>query len=139
MVVDHPDGLHERVTHRGADKLESAFLEVFAHGVALGRRPGLAAALERFAADKLPDIFIEASILTLDLKERFRVLDHGVDFEFVAHDRFVLKQLAPFFGVIFRDLAGIEVIERAPVTFALLENREPAQARLSTFQIEHLE
>ena len=36
MVVDHPSGLHMRVTDRRADELESAVLQVFTQRIRLG-------------------------------------------------------------------------------------------------------
>ena len=74
VVVDHADGLHKGVADGGADEFEAAFLEVFAHGVALRRGGGrfavvLPAVDDGPPPDKAPDIGIKAPELGLDFEE----------------------------------------------------------------------
>ena len=37
VIVDHADGLHERIAYRRADEFEPAAKQVFAHGLRLAR------------------------------------------------------------------------------------------------------
>src|ERR1051325_11084608 len=60
MIIDHPDGLHERVANRGADKFEPPGFQLPAHGIGLGcarrnRVRSLRRILLRKPFDELPD------------------------------------------------------------------------------------
>ena len=64
MVVDHADGLHERIADDGADEGEPPSLEVFAHGVGFRRPAGnvfmcFPMIHHRVPSDESPDVLIE--------------------------------------------------------------------------------
>ena len=93
MVVNHPDRLHERITDRRPDKLESAFEQVFAERVgdlrARGNRlAGLS--FQWLAVYKPPHVFIEAAKLLLHFEKRSGVSHGGIDLESIANDAFVV-------------------------------------------------
>lgn len=85
MIVYHADSLHKRVHDGWPDKVKPSSLEVLTEGAGFRR-------LSRYlpeatpvvyygaAADKIPDVGIEASKLFLDCQELARVLDCGIDF-----------------------------------------------------------
>src|SRR5919197_320301 len=73
VVVDHADGLHERVADGRTDEPEAARLEVLAHGPGLrrlggdiGERPP--AVLDRPTLDEPPQVRIESSQFPSDLQ-----------------------------------------------------------------------
>src|SRR6185295_10114031 len=70
VVVDHPDGLHERIANRRSDEAEAARQEILAQRVGFGGSRGkisqrLAPVLDRPSANEPPDILIERSELAL--------------------------------------------------------------------------
>ena len=85
MIVHHSHRLHEGVANSGADELESAFKEVFAHGIGFRCARwdffvGTPAIPDGLTANKTPDVLIESAELLLDCKERLCVLDRSIDF-----------------------------------------------------------
>src|SRR5439155_1294656 len=86
MVVDHSNGLHERITNRAANELEATSLEILAHGVRLwghrrnflDRLPGV---LFRFVADEAPDVSVKRAELPLNGQDRLAVLNGGFDLQ----------------------------------------------------------
>ena len=118
VVVDHANRLHERVDNRRTDKIEPAFLQVFAYYIGFFGSCGkffkiTQTALERFMPDKFPDVTFERAKLFLDFEERGRVADGRFDLQAVAHDAFVGKKLADFLRTVVDDPGGVEVVERA--------------------------
>src|SRR6185503_15138131 len=93
----------------------------------------------RPSADEIPEEDGEAAELPLDLQERLGVADRGADLQTVPHDPRVAEQLRDLSGAIPRHAPRIEPIERLAVVPALSEDGLPAQARLGSFQDEHLE
>src|SRR5438093_2094586 len=80
VIVDHSRCLHERVTDRRPHEPKAARLQVPAQcprGLGLGRHlpRRLPRALNRLAADKPPDVRVEAAVLPLHLEKRPRVRD----------------------------------------------------------------
>ena len=80
MVVDHADGLHERIADDGADEGESPSLEVFAHGVRFRRPAGnvficFPMIHHRVPSDESPKVFIERTEFLLNGEKRFGVPD----------------------------------------------------------------
>jgi hypothetical protein len=76
MVVDHAGGLHVGVADRAADEPEAALFQGLAHCVRFrcdGRHLARLAPSVRFgaAADKLPDVVVEAAELALYCEKRF--------------------------------------------------------------------
>ena len=80
VVVDQPGRLHISVADGGANKVETAFAQVFAHrlrsfglgGYVGHTTPGI---LHGLATDKLPQIGIEAAKFLLYPDKRLRILD----------------------------------------------------------------
>ncbi len=72
-------------------KLKPRFAEIFAHGVGLRCAGGqvfraMQASLQRFAANELPDIAVEAPECFLYSEECVRVLNCRPDLQPVAHN-----------------------------------------------------
>jgi hypothetical protein len=141
VVVYEPGGLHESVANGTADKVESTFAEVFAHGIGFGARrwdvvqvlrvvdPGL-------SADKLPDIAVKRAEFLLDAQECSGICDGGEDFQTITNDAGVLHQRIKLALAVACDECGIEVIERLPIGHALSQDCVPTQPRLGTFEDE---
>src|SRR5271167_2703887 len=78
VVIYHSRGLHEGVADSRAYEVETALLQVFAHGIGFRRqgwkpRPQPPGVHSRFAANKLPDVAIERAELLLNCQERLRI------------------------------------------------------------------
>src|ERR1700730_8345476 len=120
MVVHEPAGRHESGADSRPDKAKAALLQIPAHRVRLrgggrdvSQRPPPAA--QRLAAHESPDIAVERAEFLLYAQQRLRVRDGRVDLEAVAHDAFVLEQLAALRLAERGDLAGLASREGAPV------------------------
>src|SRR2546422_4013366 len=97
VVVDQADGLHEGVTDSGTDKFEAALTQVCAQGVGFACLRGdlpqvFPGVFDWPAADKAPEIGVEAAEFLLHGQEGFGVLNGGGDFEPVADDARVGEQ-----------------------------------------------
>src|SRR5204863_9440639 len=97
VVINHPDGLHEGITDRRADELETALEQVAAERIGFGglRRQNLegsSAIHNRRAADKAPEIRVEAPALIAHRQERLRVASGAFDFQTVSYDARILQQ-----------------------------------------------
>ena len=91
MIVDHADGLHEGVANGAADKLEAAFLEIFAHGLGFASLvghflDGLPSVLLGLMANKFPNVSIKSAKLVLNGQKCFGVLYGGIDLKGVSND-----------------------------------------------------
>lgn len=144
MIVDHSDGLHEGVNDGGADELEASSFEILAEGIRFGSggrqsRPALVAFSERRASDEFPAVGIKGAEFGLNLKKRFRIADGGADLPLVSNDVFVLHEAAHIAGLKLGDFLRVEVVEGFSVAVAALENGEPAQSGLGSFQNEVFE
>lgn len=85
MVVDHADGLHERIADDGADEGESPFFKVFAHGVGFRRPAGNVSICfpmihHRVPSDESPNVLVERTEFLLNGEKRFGVLDSRLYF-----------------------------------------------------------
>src|SRR5262249_44067557 len=144
VVVHHAGGLHESVADRRAHESEASPEQIPAHRprrVGLGRAVAMSAprVLRRVAADELPDVGIEASVLALHRQERPRIGDRGVDLRPVADDALVVHEPAyPRRGVA-RDLLRVESVERLPVRLALSQDGGPAEPGLGALEDQKLE
>jgi len=139
VVVHHARGLHEGVANRGADERESAFLQIFAHGVGLrGARGDLLRSAPGIhdwrSANKLPDVGVERSEFFLRLEKCFCVFHGGGNLQAIADDAGVVHQALHLAVVVARDLVGIEAVEGGAIVFTLLQNSVPAQAGLRAFE-----
>ena len=143
MVIDHACGLHEGTADGGADEVEAAFFQVFAHRIGLrgARRnfPSQATGVyQRLASDKPPDVTIERAELVLHRQKRLGVPYCRRDLQPVADDSLIAQQPFGLAAVIAGDLLCIEPIKGGAIIFALLQNGVPAQAGLRPFQNKEL-
>lgn len=79
MVIDHPDGLHERVHDRRTDKIEPAFFQILAYYIGFFGSCGkffkiTQTVLDRFLPDEFPDVALECAELFLNFEERGRYI-----------------------------------------------------------------
>src|SRR5208283_3243910 len=91
MIVDHADGLHERVTNGGADEAKTAGLQILAQRIRFRRaRRNLPRRLPiiflRTPANKLPNVAVERSELPLHCKKRRRNRNRRRNLQTVAHN-----------------------------------------------------
>jgi hypothetical protein len=75
----------------------------------------------------------------LNCEETARVRDRRFNFLAVTDDACVLQQFFDGARREARDLRGVEIRERAPVTLAFAQDRPPAQAGLRCLEHEELE
>jgi hypothetical protein len=87
----------------------------------------------------LPDVTVEAPEFVLHDKKSFCVLYRRFDFQPIAYDTGIAEEFLDFARVVASDFAWIEVVKGSPVILALLQNGDPAQARLCTFEDKELE
>ena len=143
MVVDHAGRLHQRVTDGRADEFESAFNQIPAHcvGFDCSRRQlshSSPTILFRFAADKTPEVSVEAAKLFPDREKRFRILDRRRNFQPVAHDAGVAEQPFHIARAVARDLFRAKTVERLAIVLPFFENRRPAQPGLRALEDQKL-
>src|SRR5687768_7331982 len=144
VVVDESHRLHEGVTDRRADELESPPEEIAAesvrfHGTGRNLPERTPATHERRSANEVPDIGVEAAELLLNGKEGLRISNSAFDLEAVANNPRVPQQPLHSRRREPRNLRRIEVQERITITLALLQNGLPAEAGLRSFQGQELE
>src|SRR5882672_7224809 len=77
--------------------------------------------------DEPPAVGVKAAELFLDFEKRTSIAHRGLDLHAVA-DNLRISQKAPglFLGIA-RYPLGIEVVERPPITFPLLQHKRPVQ------------
>src|SRR4051812_26068933 len=137
VIVDHADGLHERVTDRRADELETALREILTQRIGDRRARGdrlSALSPQRLAVDKAPHVVVETSELALHFAESLRVGDRGIDLQSIANDAGVVHQCGDFPFVVPGDLRGIETVKRAAIVVALVQDRLPTETSLRAFE-----
>src|SRR5262249_22352272 len=144
VVVDHADGLHERVTDRRAHEGEPALAERPAEGVRLRGLvrhllDGAPAVASWPPAHHCPHEPVETLAAGPESEDGARVLDRSADLPLVADDARIGQEPAhgplPEGG----DPARHEPRERTPVAGALPEDGQPREAGLGAFEDEHLE
>src|SRR5947209_12924369 len=126
MVVYHADRLHKGIADRGANKIKTATLEIFTHGVGFRcsrweLTQGLPGIQPRLAPDELPDIAIECGELFLHSQECLCIGDGGFNFEPVADDAAIMHQLLHLPAVITRDALRMESGECFSIVLPLVE------------------
>ena len=89
--------------------------------------------------DKAPEEGVEGTEFLLDLQYGAGIGDRGRDLEAVADDAAILQQAFALGRAIGGDRGDIEVGVSATVVFPFLQDRQPAQTRLCSFEDEHLE
>ena len=125
MIVDHAGRLHQRVANCRAHELESAPQQIAAHCVGFLSprryvRHAPPSILYRFAADKAPEVSVEAFLLFQQREKRFCVRDRGCDLQSVSYDSGVAEQPLHFARAIAGDLFRAESIERFPIVLSFL-------------------
>src|SRR5205823_8194203 len=126
------------------DELEAAREQILAQCVGFGRagrnvaqrRPMIDT---RCATHEPPDVGVERAELLPDAEERARVADRALDLEAVADDAGILQQTFDARRREPRDARRIELGECPAVIVALLEDRGPAESRLSALERQELE
>src|SRR6516162_677135 len=121
VIVHQAHSLHERVTDGRAHESESAPRQILAHGVGLGRArrdllqasPGVRF---RLAADKLPDVRIEAAEFPLHGQECLCVCNCGRDLQPVADNAGIGQQSFNSPLVVTCHPGGLELVKGGPET-----------------------
>src|SRR3979490_533601 len=143
VIVHDPDRLQERVHDGRAHEAKAAFHEVprnlVAERRARGHRAAARAVDDRLTRDIPPQVAVKVAELTLHREERPRIADGGLDLQAVTHDAGIAAQGRAAACIKARDLARLEVGERAAVADALAQDGRPRQARLRALEGEHLE
>src|ERR1700683_1024284 len=144
VLIHNPHCLHEGMTNSRTDKTEASKLQVFAHVIAVHRRCGEAAKVQRPAAQhpavgELPDISVERTRALADFQIRAGVADESVPLQPISDDARVLHQALALRRAVPGHGLGIEVVERLTIGLALAEHGEPAQASLRTLETQHFE
>src|SRR5262245_53812165 len=101
VVIDHADSLHERIADRRTYEFEAASPQVLAKCVRFRRRRGNflrrpPLVLYRPAADKIPNIRVEAAELLLHGEKLPGVLNGGFNLQPVPNYPWICKKLADF-------------------------------------------
>ena len=104
VLVHDAHRLHEGVADGRADEAESPLFEVFAHRIAVRRRFGHAAKMQRSAAQhlavrELPDVVVERTGSFADLEIGARVCDEGLDLQPVPDDARISQQALTLGGL----------------------------------------
>ena len=89
VIVDQACRLHVRIHDRTAHELEAALLEVFAQRIGFRRSRWyvtvfLEAALDRLAADEVPDVFAETTEFLLHGQEGPGIADRRPNLESIS-------------------------------------------------------
>jgi hypothetical protein len=144
VIIDHAHCLHEGIADGRPDEFETSAQQISAQGIRLRRaRRNL---LERSppvhprcATDKAPHVGIKTPELVLYRKEGHRIAHGTLDLESVANNARIPEQALDSGRPEAGHCRGIETGEGAPIGFALLEYRLPAEASLRTLERQELE
>ena len=118
VIVHHADGLHEGVADRGADELEAAAEEIFAHSVGLrgvgGNLLRLRQAFRRgWPSTNCQMILIERAEFRANPKNGLSHWHRRSDFKPVANDAGIREEPGDFLRAIAGDLFGNELSNAA--------------------------
>ncbi len=141
MIVDHTNGLHERVANRRADEREAPAFQVLTHGIRNRRVAGNVAWRfpsigERPAINECPNILIKVADLFLDQQKNLRIGNGRLNFKPVPNDTGVGQQASYFSCVVSGDRCRVEMIKGHTERFTFLQNRVPTQPGLRPFKNE---
>src|SRR5580704_19616049 len=108
MIIDHADGLHERVANGSPDKTKAARLQILAQRVGFRRAcwnlpRRLPIVFLRAPAHELPNVTVERSELMLHRKKRDSIRNRSRDLQAIAHDPGVAQKRVHFTLVVPRD------------------------------------
>ena len=144
MIVDHSDGLHECVANCCSDKTKAAALKVRTERIGFCS-PGwnfpecIPPVHFRSTTHEGPNIGVESSKFLLNFQERLRVAHGGFDLQSVSDYAGIQHQFLDSCPSKSGNDGRIEVAERFPVIFALVQNGLPAQSCLRAFENQKLE
>ena len=141
MIVDHANGLHERITNRRADEREAPAFQVSTYGIRNRCVAGnvawrLPAVGDRSAVNECPNILVKAADLLLDQKKSLRIGNGRLNFKPVPNDTGVAQQALYFSCVVPGDCRRVKVIKGRPEGVTLLKNGVPTQPGLRPFKDE---
>src|SRR6266508_4109975 len=144
VVIDHTDGLHERVADRRSDEPEPSLLQVLAHGPRLrslgwGVRQTPPRVLHRHLVDERPQVLGERPDIRPDRQHRPSIGDRRIDLRPVPDDARIPHQSLDLPPIEPGDLGRIEPRERVPVPLPLVQDGLPRQPRLRALERQHLE
>lgn len=146
MVDHHSHGLHHGVARGRSHKAKAPFLEVLAHGLALGACAGRLGNTANggiqngFAMDKGPEKVGKTALLFLNFQHALGIVDDGLDLSAMAHNSFrriisLLVDDAFDIAVCHSGHHGrVKIAKRAPVGPALAQYGPPRQSALGAFQ-----
>ena len=97
------------------------------------------AVVDGLTANEGPDELGEASSFLLQVKHGPGIANGGIDFLTAAYYVGVFQHLLDFLVAVLGNPGRIEAVKSAAVTFPLVQDGLPAQARLRSFQDEKLE
>src|SRR5258708_37928439 len=95
--------------------------------------------LLRLAGAEAPQELGDRAVALDQREEGLGVADAGVDLALVADDAGIGQQLPQFSRRVARDLLRIEAVIVLAVMLALLQHRDPGEARLAAFERQQLE
>jgi hypothetical protein len=144
VIVDHSDALHKSVANRGANKVETAALQVFTDGGGFRGFCGNTLNVpppvrDGTSTDKLPDISVKTLELFLYSQKRLRVAYSRFDLEAITDDTRVGEKDRKLCGFVGGDLRSVKATERFAIRFTLGQDGGPTKAGLGAFQYEELE
>jgi hypothetical protein len=139
MIVYQTSGLHKRIANRRAYKFETPFFKICTHGNryrGLGRyfRYRIPVVFQRLAHDKLPYIFIETAKFLLNGKKGSGILNGRLDFKSIPNNSRIGYQLLYFAGIIAGNFMRVKIIKELSVVQPFLQNSQPTQPGLGTFE-----
>lgn len=141
VIVDHPGGLHVRVTDRGADEFKAALLQVFAQRIRLCAGDRVICQPSQFVYDwfsvyEAPYVSVEVAKLLLNFQEALSVVDSRNDFLLITNDPRSFQQGCQFFVAVPGNLPRVEPGKSFSISFPLAQDCIPTQPGLSAFQCQ---
>src|SRR5579875_2721079 len=144
VIVHHPDRLHEGVADRRADEPAPVSLQIGAQSMRFRRG-------SRYVGERAPGVYpgpaiyiapeegIEGTELILDATHGACVIDRCLNLGTIADDTAIHQQPLDVGLTIPGDGCDVETLEGCAVSLPPLQDRIPTEARLRTFQNQHLE
>src|SRR5579864_6136164 len=138
VIVHHSDCLHVRISDRWADETKSPALEIFAECLRFGRsRWNLSRSFPAvelgLSAHEIPTVRVEVTELFLNFEKCPCVVHGGFDLHPVTDDLWISHKCLDLSFGIARDFLGIKFVERATITFPLLQHERPVQSCLCAY------
>ena len=132
MIVDHSGGLHKRVADSGANKVETAAFQIFAHGDGFNgfcrNTPAVPPPIrDGTSTYKLPNMSIKTLELFLYSLKRLRVAHGRFDLEAITDDTGVGQKGRKLCGFVDCDPGSIEAAECLAIRFTFGQDGGPAE------------